>query len=117
MRVKYFQLTVRVNPNSSSSQSLHNIIDFVDVLRENSSCESIFATVSTLDNFIKLLESNDLLDWSENFFFSDCHVVSDIRKDSWLNKETFAVWTTSSSNQLCSLFLATFDKIQDLLLF
>lgn len=103
---KVFKLTVAVDPNSSSTQALDNVVNFIDVLREHGCSESVFGVVRALDDFIQFLKANDLLDRSKDFFLGNGHVIADIREDSWLDEESFAFRAFSACNELCALLLA-----------
>lgn len=60
------QHVVRIHPDSSSTESLHQIVHLIDVLGEDRSSQTVVVVVGTLNYFVQRLEPNQLLYGTKN---------------------------------------------------
>ena len=65
-------------------------------------------------NLIESFELDNLHDWTEDFFFGNSHVILNISKDSWLNKEPWTFHFLATGNTGGTLGFSRFDQIQNL---
>ena len=57
---------VAIHPNCTSTKSLNQVIHLINVFAENSSSQAVISVIGPFDDFVQLLELDDLLDWTED---------------------------------------------------
>lgn len=93
---------------------MHNVHSLINVLCHNSSSKTIVTVVCSLNDLIKVLKTNNLLDWAENLFSCNSHVILDISKYSWCNKISLLTNLCTASDKFRTFFLATVDHFKNL---
>uniref|UniRef100_A0A182QRK9 G-protein coupled receptors family 2 profile 2 domain-containing protein n=1 Tax=Anopheles farauti TaxID=69004 RepID=A0A182QRK9_9DIPT len=108
------QHVVRVDPNRAGTQSLHQIVHLIDILRKDGRCQPVVGFVRPLDHLVERFETYQLLHRAKDFFLRDRHVILHVRKHGRLDEETGQIRNLGSSrHQPGPLLLSGVDQTEN----
>ncbi|KAF1760059.1 hypothetical protein GCK72_008305 [Caenorhabditis remanei] len=85
----------------------------IDILRHDTSSQSIDRVVRLLNQLLHRIESNDTHDGTEDLLLGDRHLIFDVGEDRRLHKVSLVAVFHTSSHQLGTVFLSGGDVLQD----